>query len=74
MKYLGCEQSEDGITIWRENGGCIERKALYDGRNVWEYVSEPCPHSPMELKAFCDIGGFGYLPPVKAHQLAIKSK
>lgn len=74
MKYLGCEQSDDGLTIWRNNGGCIERKALYDGRNVWEYVSSPCPSTPEELRGFCIAGGFGYLPPKNAYNLAMKNK
>ena len=74
MKYLGCEQSEDGLTIWRKTDCGVERKALYDGRNSWEYVASPCPETPAELKEFCAAGNFGYLPPKKAYLLAAKNK
>lgn len=31
--------SEDGITQYRNNGGCFERKALYNDQKNWEGVS-----------------------------------
>jgi len=60
MKHLGIEISEDGRTVWRNNGGIIERKAMYAQNPAWETVAEPCPHTPQELRVFCANGGFGY--------------
>ena len=54
MKYLGYEISEDGATQWRNNGGIIERRALYaSGR--WKTVAETTctPHTRAELQAYC---------------------
>ena len=64
MKKLGTEIGEDGATEWRNNGGCIERWALYSGKERWEDVAETpeTPHTAKELKKFCEDGGFKYLP------------
>jgi len=65
MKNLGVQLSDDGKTEWRNNGGCIERKALYAQTPQWENVtsSTTTPTTPAELKAFCKAGNFGYEPP-----------
>ena len=60
MENLGIEISEDGKTMWRNNGGIIERKAMYAQDPQWENVSRPCPTTPHELEEFCIAGGFGY--------------
>jgi hypothetical protein len=62
MKPLGIQINKDGKCEWRNNGGIIERRFLY-ANNKWETVAEPCPHTPEELKSFCEEGGFDYLPP-----------
>jgi len=36
MNHMGYEISEDGRTEWRNNGGCIERRAMHSGNNKWE--------------------------------------
>lgn len=61
MRYLGVEISEDGETYWRNNGGCIERKAMYTNKPHWENVSgSETPRTPEELEDFCKKGDFGY--------------
>ena len=62
MTTLGFEISEDGTTEWRNNGGIIERKALY-ASHKWETVAETSttPHTAKELRANCEKGGFGYI-------------
>ena len=62
MTYLGTQISFDGIATWRNNGGVVERQAIYSGQ-YWEEVSSPCPTTPAELEEFCREGGFEYLPP-----------
>lgn len=63
MKFMGTQINEDGKTEWRNNGGCIERRALYHG-NEWEDVAGPeTPRTSDELREQCVKGGFGYLPP-----------
>ncbi len=38
MKYLYII-SDDGIMQYRNNGGCFERKALYNNQKKWENVA-----------------------------------
>lgn len=59
MKNMGYQISEDGVTQWRNNGGVIERRALY-ASGQWEMVAAPCPASADELRAECERGGYGY--------------
>lgn len=50
MKNLGYEINEDGITQYRLNGGCTERKSFY-ASNIWENVSGIL--SIPNLKKYC---------------------
>ena len=54
IKNLGYEIGEDGKTQWRNNGGSIERRALYAGQKKWETVAVP---SDFSLEKFCAESG-----------------
>lgn len=58
MKKLGYQICEDGKTEWRNNGGIIERRALYAGNTNWETVAV---NSDFNLKKFCKAGGYKFL-------------
>lgn len=60
MKYLGTQISEDGATLWRNNGRCVERLEIY-ASSEWEEANLP-EATPEGLRKFCEEGGFGYLP------------
>lgn len=62
MEYLGTQISTDGCTVWRNNGGVVERTSTYSSHG-WEEVASPCPTTQAELEEFCREGGFEYLPP-----------
>lgn len=64
MKNLGYEKTEDGVTAWRNNGGIIERKALYAGQKKWETVAVP---PDFDLRKFCSESGAKYLPKMANH-------
>lgn len=65
MKKMGFEIREDGRTEWQNNGGIIERRALYAANPEWETVADTTetPRNAAELEAFCAAGGFGYEAP-----------
>jgi len=60
---LGYQISEDGRTLWRNNGGAIERRHLYAGTG-WEVVADTpqTPRTEAELKNYCILGGYGFQP------------
>jgi len=68
MEYLGRQICEDGVTDWRNNGGCVERFAHYADKPKWEDVKKPCPTTPRELREFCEAGNYGYEPPKKCYR------
>lgn len=59
---LGYEVSEDGLTEWVNNGGIIERRALYNNCE-WEMVGGNPPKTKAELEKFCNNGNLGYIAP-----------
>ena len=59
MQTLGKQISDDGETLWQNNGGITERKALYANAQ-WETVADPSPQTPDELKKYCEQGGYKY--------------
>ena len=61
MKYLGTQISEDGATLWRNNGGWVERLEIY-ASSEWK-DAKLLEATPEGLRKFCEEGGFGYLPP-----------
>ena len=62
MKNLGYEIGCDGITQWRNNGGIIERRALYANQKDYESVAVP---SNFNLQEFCKEGGYKFTKTLK---------
>ena len=63
MKRLGKKISKDGVTLWRNNGGIIERRAIYANQKGYEIVGGNAPRTPVELKDLCKKGGYKYQSP-----------
>jgi hypothetical protein len=64
IKLMGIEITDDGATAWRNNGGCVERRFLYNESRTWQSVADTtdCPRDASGLEAFCDAENATYAP------------
>ena len=72
ITIIGTQISEDGKTIWRNNGGIIERNSLYSGKPEWEPVGgDGVPRTPDELREMCTTGGYEFVEPEEKHDCRV---